>query len=296
VLRLTRFDTHPECPAGGVLAEAGRDSNGNALLDDVEVESAAPICDGEDALLERITVVEPGDLCEFGGEHRERGFDSNGNRLLDDAEVLADLSEFNCFRPGNNVAGAALDLGGTIMRGSDLTWPSPLLVRYSLEFDPTTGIDTTLLSPAARTALATPLTPQSVRIAYAIDLLRAAAGAELLELNPAIEYVSSAGEHTDFRTSIQQRTAAVNVVSANIPFPVTPEYAETLWNTILTRSLAAQSNLAASASVDKGIVVVFVSGDADAQVLEAAYQGIDGMIRADTIAVLVVTEGNDADF
>ena len=82
-----------DCPNGGVIVLAGVDSNGNAALDDAEVQMRTVVCNPPPASPDPKTVVrlveEPvgGAHCAEGGTAVQTGPDTNGNGQLDDEEV-----------------------------------------------------------------------------------------------------------------------------------------------------------------------------------------------------------------
>jgi len=288
-----------ECPAGGTTIQAGPDADRDGLPE--SIATSRTVCNGqpgamgapgEDALVERASVIAPGTECEFGGERRERGLDTNGNRELEDVEILPTLSVVVCFVPEANVAGAALELGGEFLRGSDLEAPSPRFLHYTLDFG-TTGVDTGALSAQAQRAL-TPETATSVREAYAIDLLHASGGADLLALAGEIDFTDPAGARCDLTVEIQGREAAVVVSAANVPFDgITADYAARLWARSLDETRSALENLPATRAPDKGVLVIFVSDAIPAQILADAYQALPAAVRGDTIAIVVETLGAD---
>jgi alpha-tubulin suppressor-like RCC1 family protein len=77
------------CPNGGQAIYSGRDLDGDGLLDPVEVEQTAFVCnarDGESALV-RQAPEEPGANCEFGGVRLDSGLDTDGDGALVGSEV-----------------------------------------------------------------------------------------------------------------------------------------------------------------------------------------------------------------
>jgi Collagen triple helix repeat (20 copies) len=113
------------CQYGGTKVTAGPDSNGNSVLDAVEVTSTAYIChgstgatgaagtngsNGTNGLSSLMSIVtEPsGGNCSAAGKKITTGLDSNGNGVLDAGEVTG--TAYVC----NGAAGAA---GATGMQG-----------------------------------------------------------------------------------------------------------------------------------------------------------------------------------
>ncbi|MDH3637793.1 MAG: cadherin-like beta sandwich domain-containing protein [Gammaproteobacteria bacterium] len=85
-----------DCPGGGILVETGIDENGNGLLEDIEVDSAEKVCNGNDGrnALVNQSVEAAGANCAFGGVRFDVGVDNNANGLLDRGEVTT--TEFIC--------------------------------------------------------------------------------------------------------------------------------------------------------------------------------------------------------
>lgn len=87
-----------DCAFGGQVVVAGLDSNENGSLDDDEIDSRTPICNGDpgetgeqgipgtNAVI-RTSDEMPGDNCPDGGLRIEVGLDDNDNGQLDDEEV-----------------------------------------------------------------------------------------------------------------------------------------------------------------------------------------------------------------
>lgn len=93
---VVRFDDEPAgatCPAGGLKALSGPDSNGNGVLDDEEVRSARYVCNGRSGEtggingLITVSAEPPGDNCPNGGSRIEVGTDSDGDGVLGEGEV-----------------------------------------------------------------------------------------------------------------------------------------------------------------------------------------------------------------
>lgn len=77
------------CPIGGTRVDAGRDDNGNGILDGPEIDSVSYLCRDAQVLL-RVTGLAIGDSdCPGGGTRIESGTDDDGNGVLDPDEVAA---------------------------------------------------------------------------------------------------------------------------------------------------------------------------------------------------------------
>lgn len=80
------------CPNGGIQVDTGIDTNGNGVLDVVEVTATQYVCNGNDGSsgmnsLVAISAETAGSNCADGGNKIEAGVDSNGNGVLDASEV-----------------------------------------------------------------------------------------------------------------------------------------------------------------------------------------------------------------
>jgi hypothetical protein len=95
---LTPEDPGANCPNGGVKIEHGLDDNGDGVLDDIEVDGEAFLCngadgedgtDGEDGAtsLVKLSAEPAGDNCANGGVRIEQGLDADGDGILGSGEV-----------------------------------------------------------------------------------------------------------------------------------------------------------------------------------------------------------------
>jgi hypothetical protein len=89
---LVRVDIEPvgmNCVAGGSAVHIGHDSNGDGLLEDVEIESTSFVCDGTagEVVLIRIDTEASGANCADGGSAVNVGLDANGDGVLEDSEI-----------------------------------------------------------------------------------------------------------------------------------------------------------------------------------------------------------------
>ncbi len=103
---LVRLDDEPpgaNCAAGGIAIHTGADSNGNGVLDDVEIEQTEYVCngvdgeDGGDSALLRIDPEPSGANCARGGFALSTGTDDDADGFLDDEEI--DATEYVCNEP-----------------------------------------------------------------------------------------------------------------------------------------------------------------------------------------------------
>src|SRR5690242_20651304 len=79
------------CALGGTRVDAGRDANGNHVLDDAEVLDTAFVCSvapaPPPAVLSVVVTEFPDATCPFGGSEIRSGPDLDGNGTLDAGEI-----------------------------------------------------------------------------------------------------------------------------------------------------------------------------------------------------------------
>jgi hypothetical protein len=79
------------CALGGTRVDAGRDANGNHVLDDAEVLDTAFVCNAASpappAVLSVVVSEPPDATCPFGGSEIRSGPDLDGNGTLDAGEI-----------------------------------------------------------------------------------------------------------------------------------------------------------------------------------------------------------------
>jgi hypothetical protein len=104
LLRARTIEAGPECPAGGVTIESGRDQNGDGALNDDEVNGAETsyACSGGagDAGVNGLTlaaVEPPGASCPGGGVRIDTGLDLDVNGALSAGEVRS--TQYVCNAP-----------------------------------------------------------------------------------------------------------------------------------------------------------------------------------------------------
>lgn len=93
--RLVSIAAGPTCAAGGYRIEVGIDDDDDGVLDDVEVDQGADLCegvDGEDGYTTRVRLVAiasgiQGSGCPHGGTRIDSGADTDRDGVLDDSEV-----------------------------------------------------------------------------------------------------------------------------------------------------------------------------------------------------------------
>jgi hypothetical protein len=129
--------TNEQCPNGGTVIRSGVDSNEDGILQEDEVTSSEPVCNGgpgepgdpgEDGSRSLVVQTEEpaGDNCEFGGQRIDAGFDDDADGELDDAEI--DATTYVCRgAPGDDALqlltvtstdtdGQCPESGGTVIR------------------------------------------------------------------------------------------------------------------------------------------------------------------------------------
>lgn len=87
------------CEAGGVRVRVGWDLNGDASLDDDEVDVQALVCDGGTGAdgregLVRVSAEPAGASCPSGGQRIDAGLDTDADDVLDESEVA--LTRYVC--------------------------------------------------------------------------------------------------------------------------------------------------------------------------------------------------------
>ncbi|MBN2724290.1 MAG: SBBP repeat-containing protein [Deltaproteobacteria bacterium] len=91
MVSITDEEPGENCAYGGKKIETGMDENGNAFLDEMEVDSVEYVCNGNDGLTTLISVTdeEPGENCTHGGKKIETGSDLDNSSTLDEDEISA---------------------------------------------------------------------------------------------------------------------------------------------------------------------------------------------------------------
>lgn len=136
------------CERGGVLIEAGLDTDEDEVLDDGEVETSTELCagvDGLDALVD-VGPEAPGANCSAGGQRIRRGLDTNDNGVLDATEVVdttflcnpvATLIVTSSVGPGTDCALGGLRIdSGLDANGDSVLGPTEVVAtRFLCEAD-----------------------------------------------------------------------------------------------------------------------------------------------------------------
>jgi hypothetical protein len=193
------------------------------------------------------------------------------------------------------------DLAGMcgILGDPELTGPTPQLFRDALTFvrrynDPA---DRPLLTPGGLHMVETPNAGGSSVFSevFAYEQLARCELASLLKTETEIVY-DTTGKITDLEVAIDGHKIGVSVTRAvTFPFgqPYTTEAATTLIQRKLQDIQAASANVSAQDKWDKQILAVLAYDDQHADVVLQVWNSFDASIRADTIVLVTVTNGDD---
>jgi hypothetical protein len=131
---------------------------------------------------------------------------------------------------------------------------------------------------------------------FAFEVLHRCELATLLKTETEVVYVDDMGKITDLLVSIHGQKVGVSVTRA-FPFPRDSEYPVAQAQGLLEDKLADVLESSARVSADdawvKQILHVITDTEASAASVDAAWNGIDPAIKADTVVVLTITEGSD---
>ena len=126
---LIRLDSEApglHCVQGGKAVYAGRDGNGDAQLQDEEIEQTSYVCQlDSSSLVATLELVPPGERCAHGGHAVVLGMDFDGDQRLQEQEIFEekifcqDGTQF-LFQLGDTAPGTKCIYGGvTVSIGSD---------------------------------------------------------------------------------------------------------------------------------------------------------------------------------
>lgn len=131
---------------------------------------------------------------------------------------------------------------------------------------------------------------------FAYEVLNRCEFALLLKTESVIDYQNGGGKKTDFLVNIDDYKVGVSVTRA-LKYPFDAEYtvsdAESLLNDKLSDILLSSANVAASDSWEKQILHVIAYSDQHAQSLATAYSLLDSAVKADTVVIVTVSDGDD---
>jgi len=193
------------------------------------------------------------------------------------------------------------DLSGLcgILEVADLTGPTPELFRDTLTFqrrynDPD---DRPLLTPGGLHLAETPNAGGSSGFSeiFAYEELARCELATFLKTETEIVY-DTAGKITDLEVEIDGHKIGVSVTRA-VAFPFGQPYSVADATALIQRKLtdiqASTANVSAEDRWDKQILAVLAFDDQHADVVAQVWAGFDAAVRADTIVIVTVTNGDD---
>ncbi len=131
---------------------------------------------------------------------------------------------------------------------------------------------------------------------FSFELLHRCEGARLLKTETEILYDPPQGRITDVLVEIDGLKIGVSVTRAvAFPFdnPYPPERARTLMTEKLSGILESTAHVAPADAWRKQILYVIAYAEGHVAVLEAALAAIDPAVRADTVVMITVSDGDD---
>ena len=131
---------------------------------------------------------------------------------------------------------------------------------------------------------------------FSYELLSRCEGAVLLKTETEVQYTNSQGKITDLLVEIDGLKVGVSVTRAvAFPFenPYTVEQAQEILERKLQDILASSARVAPADKWVKQVLYVIAYGEGHATSLEAAYDQIDPSLKADTIVMVTVSDGDD---
>jgi len=179
----------------------------------------------------------------------------------------------------------------------DILSPDPALYDNLLDFTARPAFDVSLLSPGGQEMYADGNLGGSSLYSeiFAYEVLYRCEGAALLKTEAEIVYAMQ-GKKTDLLVEVDGMKVGVSVVRA-MSYPEGADYPVSQAHSVLEGKLA--DILQSSVNVDpqdaweKQILAVVAQTPAHADAIEQAYSMIDAAIKADTLVVVTVTEGDD---
>lgn len=180
----------------------------------------------------------------------------------------------------------------------ELESPDPFVFTGAIDFG-VLGYDYDLLTPGGQQIYdegnLNPGSLYSEIVAY--EVLARCEMAALLKTEATIVYTDPMGKKTDFLAEIDGLKIGVSVVRA-VGFPKdapwTVGQAETILNGKLSDIQLSSANVAPEDAWVKQILSVVAYGPMHLESLLTAYEGLDPAVKADTILVITVTDGDDA--
>jgi len=186
-----------------------------------------------------------------------------------------------------------------VLTVADLTGATPELFRDKLMFDHAyvDADDRAQLTPGGQRMMATPNAGGSsgVSEAFAFEELARCEHADLDATETEIVY-DGPGKITDLEVTLQGHKIGVSVTRAvAFPFgdPYTVADASSLIGRKLTEIQASSAHVDPVDKWDKQILAVLAWDDAAADSVATAWAALDATVKADSLVVITVTDGDD---
>jgi hypothetical protein len=245
--------------------------------------------------------------CDPAAPSVDGGASFDAGRALDAAgPVDGGAAPLDAFVPSEDGGDAGSAVVGTVSGpcGSldDAQWlsSSPYFLRNSIDFpNGLSAVDEALLSEGAREILLEGTAGGSSGMSEAIsfEILHRCEGAVLVKTETEVLYDPVGSDKTDILVEIDGHRIGVSVTRAvafpfDSPYPV--DRAQMLLERKLTSILESSMNVVATDAWVKQILHVIAYAPMHADSIRAAWDLIDPAIRADTILLVTVTDGDDA--
>ena len=199
-------------------------------------------------------------------------------------------------------AGAGFgDLTGQcgVLTVADFTGAAPELFRDTITFARAyvDATDRPLLTPGGQRMMATPNAGGSSGLseAFAFEELARCEHADLLHTETEIAY-STTGKITDLEVSMMGHKIGVSVTRA-VAFPFGNPYTVDAATTLIKRKLqdiqVSSADVSPADKWDKQILAVLAWDDAAADAVTTAWLALDASVKANTIVITTVTNGDD---
>jgi hypothetical protein len=216
-------------------------------------------------------------------------------------------------RPDSGASDAALDvavdapsgfgeLGGMcgVLNEPELVGASPFVVRDTFTFarafiDPE---DRGLLTPGGMHLIETPNAGGSSEMSelFAYEQLARCENAKLIKTETEIVYTDPMGKKTDLSVEIDGHKLGVSVTRA-FAYPIGTPYTEQQASQLLVRKLQdiqlSSANVAPADAWEKQLLAYQAIDDQAAEQVATVWATLDPAVRADTIIILTVTNGDD---
>lgn len=238
--------------------------------------------------------VDPGTTGTTGTTGTGEGTTGEGSDTI--AQSTGDASTGTTGTGGDDGLGEIMGDCGLI-DAMEVESPAPFLFNSEIDFG-VIGYDYDLLTPGGQQiADEGGLNDGSLKseiIAY--EVLARCDMAALLKTEAKIIYKDPMGKKTDLLVQLASHKVGVSVVRA-VGFPKNDPYTVAQADTILKKKLSdikiSSANVAPEDAWIKQILSVVAYGPMHAESIVTAYQALDPMLKADTILVISVTNGDD---